>query len=105
MEGYYPFTGVLKHDLQLNEPAQYYCLKKGAFPYVNNPIVGPPLGAPAFSILPREVRSLFLRCFVAGQKNLQARPSPREWGHVLENAEKNLVACTNPTRNTIIRGI
>jgi serine/threonine protein kinase len=93
MEGYYPFTGVLKHDLQLNEPAQYYCLKKGAFPYVNNPIVGPPLGAPPFSILPREVRSLFLRCFVAGQKNLQARPSPREWGHVLENAEKNLVAC------------
>ena len=93
MEGYYPFSGVLKHDLQLNEPAQYYCLKQGAFPYVNNPIVAPPLLAPPFNILPRAVRSLFLRCFVAGHKNLQARPSPREWGRVLENAEKNLVGC------------
>jgi serine/threonine protein kinase len=93
MEGYYPFTGVLKQNIQLNEPVQYYCLKMGAFPYVNNPIVGPPLMAPPFNILPREVRSLFLSCFVAGHKNLQARPSPREWGQVLENAEKNLVAC------------
>jgi serine/threonine protein kinase len=93
MEGYYPFTGVLKQNIQFNEPVQYYCLKMGAFPYVNNPVVGPPLMAPPFNILPREVRSLFLSCFVAGHKNLQARPSPREWGQVLENAEKNLVAC------------
>ena len=93
MEGYYPYTGILKQNIPLNEPAQYYCLKKGAFPYVNNPIVGPPLMAPPFNILPREVRSLFLRCFVAGHKNLQARPSPHEWGQVLESAEKNLVAC------------
>jgi hypothetical protein len=93
MEGYYPFTGVLKHDVTLNEPAQYYCLKKGAFPYVSNPTVGPPLGAPLFNSLPREVRNLFIRCFVAGHKNLQARPSPHEWGQVLEEAEKNLVAC------------
>ncbi len=93
MEGYYPFTGILKQNIQLNEPAQYYCLKQGAFPYVNNPLVGPPLGAPPFDILPREVRSLFLRCFVAGHKNLQSRPSPHEWGQVLESAEKNLVAC------------
>jgi serine/threonine protein kinase len=93
MEGYYPFTGVLIHDLQLNEPVQYYCLKKGAFPYVKNPIVGPPLLAPPFNILPRDVRNLFLRCFVAGHKNLQARPSPGEWGRVLENAEKNLDVC------------
>jgi serine/threonine protein kinase len=93
MEGYYPFTGVLKQNVPLNEPAQYYCLKMGAFPYVDNPVVGPPLGAPPFNILPREVRNLFLRCFVTGHKNLQARPSPREWGRALENAEKNLVAC------------
>jgi serine/threonine protein kinase len=93
MEGYYPYTGILKQNIQLNEPVQYYCLKMGAFPYVNNPIVSPPLMAPLFNILPREVRSLFLSCFVAGHKNLQARPSPHEWGRVLENAEKNLVAC------------
>jgi DNA-binding helix-hairpin-helix protein with protein kinase domain len=93
MEGYYPFTGRMKQAVQLNEPAQYYCLKMGAFPYVSNPVVSPPLMAPPFNILPREVRSLFLSCFVAGHKNLQARPSPREWGQVLENAEKNLVAC------------
>jgi hypothetical protein len=93
MEGYYPFTGVLKQAIQVNEPVQYYCLKMGAFPYVKNPVVGPPLGAPPFNMLPREVRSLFLSCFVAGHKNLQARPSPREWGRVLEDVEKDLVAC------------
>lgn len=97
MEGYYPFTGVLKQDVPLNEPVQYYCLKKGAFPYVNNPIVTPPLLAPPFNILPRDVRNLFLRCFVAGHKKHQARPSPREWGQVLEKAERNLVVCkSNP---------
>jgi hypothetical protein len=93
MEGYYPFTGVLKQNVQLNEPVQYYCLKRGAFPYVNNPEVSPPLLAPPFDMLPRDVRNLFLRCFVAGHKNIQARPSPREWGRVLERAEKDLVAC------------
>ncbi len=93
MEGYYPFTGVLKQEVQLNEPVQHYCLQRGAFPYDNNPIVSPPPMAPVFNILPRDVRNLFLRCFVAGHKNLQARPSPREWGRVLENEEKNLVVC------------
>jgi serine/threonine protein kinase len=93
MEGYYPYTGVLKQDVQLNEPVQYYCLKQGAFPYVKNGLVAPPLMAPPFDILPREVRNLFMRCFVAGHKNIQARPSPREWGQVLESAEKELVAC------------
>jgi hypothetical protein len=97
MEGYYPYTGVLRQNIVVNEPAQYYCLKQGAFPYVKNSIVTPPLLAPAFEILPREVRGLFLRCFVAGHKNLQARPSPHEWGDVLEDAEKHLVMCrTNP---------
>jgi serine/threonine protein kinase len=93
MEGYYPFTGVMKQNFPLNESVQVYCLKNGAFPYVNNRVVGPPLMAPPFTILPRDVRNLFLHCFVAGHKNIQARPSPREWGRVLENAEKNLVAC------------
>jgi serine/threonine protein kinase len=93
MEGYYPFTGVLRQDIPLTEPVQYYCLKRGAFPYVNNSVVVPPLMAPPFNMLPRDVRNLFLRCFVAGHKNLQARPSPREWGRVLERAEKQLIVC------------
>ncbi len=97
MEGYYPYTGVLKQNIALNEPVQYYCLKQGAFPYVKNPIVAPPLAAPLFDTLPRDVRGLFLRCFVDGHKNLKVRPSPHEWGDGLESAEKQLVVCrTNP---------
>ncbi len=93
MEGFYPFSGVLKQEIQTNEAAQFYCLKKGAFPYVSNAIVSPPPLAPKFDSLPREVRNLFLRCFVAGNKNLKARPSPSEWVQVLETAEKELVVC------------
>jgi hypothetical protein len=93
MEGFYPFSGVLKQDQVINEPVQYYCLKKGAFPYVSNPLVNPPLLAPRFESLHREVRNLFLSCFIAGHKNLKARPSPGEWVQALEKAEQSLAVC------------
>lgn len=93
MEGFYPFSGVFKQDIQTNEAAQFYCMKKGAFPYVNNAIVSPPPAAPRFDTLPRDVRQLFIRCFVSGHKNLKARPSPSDWVQVLEAAENDLAAC------------
>jgi hypothetical protein len=93
MEGFYPFAGVLKQNMQTDEPAMYYCMRKGAFPYVNNSIVGPPPLAPKFEILPPEVQKLMTRCFVVGHKRPQSRPSPGEWVRVLEATEKTLIVC------------
>jgi serine/threonine protein kinase len=93
MEGYYPFAGVLNPDAQVGDSAMFYCLERGAFPYERNPIVTPPPMAPRFEMLDPEIRKLFLRCFVAGYKHPQVRPSSTEWVRVLGEVEKKLVAC------------
>jgi hypothetical protein len=93
MEGVYPYAGVLKQDITIDEPLQFYCLKKGAFPYKPNALVNPPPAAPKFEMLPRDVQHLMVRCFVTGFKNPKARPTPREWAGTLEEAEKNLKVC------------
>ena len=97
MEGLYPYAGVLKDDLAITEPSQFYCLKQGAFPYKPNVLVTPPPSAPKFEMLPRDVQHLMVRCFVTGHKNPKARPAPREWIAALEAAENSLKVCkVNP---------
>jgi len=93
MEGQYPFAGILKANLQLNEPEQFYCLKKGIFPYVRNPVASPPLLSPSFDSLPPDVKDLMIRCFMVGHAHPKARPSAADWAQVLEKAEKTLIEC------------
>jgi serine/threonine protein kinase len=93
MQGNHPFAGLLKREVPTDQPASVYCLQRGAFPYVRNPLVGPRPGAPKFEILPKEVRRLLVRCFWEGHKNPLARPSAAEWAQVLEEAEGQLVEC------------
>jgi serine/threonine protein kinase len=93
MEGNHPFTGRMKLENPSADPDNIYCLKTGKFPYAPNRVCDPRPTAPTFKLLPKTIRSLFLRCFMDGYKQPSTRPTPAEWVKVLESAEEDLLEC------------
>ena len=92
MEGCHPFAGILLQNKPISR-VDLYCMREGYFPYKKNKFIKPPKNAPSFKILHPEVQRLFLRCFVDGHKNPQARPSAEEWIKTLDIVENSLVQC------------
>ena len=89
LEGIHPFAGVMQGtDMSLEER-----IKRGESPHAGSRLVRPMPIAPPFEILPRDIQSLFLRCFQAGHSNPQARPDAREWRTALAAAEPDLAVC------------
>jgi serine/threonine protein kinase len=96
MEGFHPYSA--KGPLVDDAPGTADKIKKGIFPYTAaaNGIAPPPL-APPFSLLPPEVRALFVRAFDAGNKSPSLRPSAKEWWLTLKRVgqSQTFESCPN----------
>lgn len=92
MAGFHPFAGVLVNQTAV-ERVDLHCLKQGWFPYQAQPHVRPPRHAPRFDLLHPQLRKLFVRAFVAGQRQPDQRPTAEEWQAALEKAAQGLVTC------------
>ncbi|MEE4357326.1 MAG: hypothetical protein V2I97_12740 [Desulfococcaceae bacterium] len=93
MEGFHPFTGVLKNTALSVGRVDLHCIRNGIFPFHKNGKVSPSPNAPSFTVLYPDIQKAFIRCFVNGYKNPARRPSAEEWIKLLELAEKKLKPC------------
>ncbi len=94
MEGIHPFAG---QQPEQEEPTPLEeRIAAGWFPYAPGRSGGiqPMPTAPSFGSLPREIRELFVRCFVEGHSDPSKRPSAQEWQQALQEAEGDLVGCS-----------
>ena len=94
MEGIHPFAGPQPGR---DEPTPLEeRIAAGWFPYApGRPCETQPMPtAPSFSSLPREIRELFLRCFVEGHAEPSKRPTAQMWQQALQEAEGDLVGCS-----------
>jgi len=94
MEGAHPFAGQFTGR---GDPPPYEVrISLGHFPHGNKPR-GPYRPAPVtlpFEVLDPKLQQLFLRSFVAGHGDPQARPGTQEWLSALIAAEDALTICT-----------
>lgn len=93
MEGTHPFAGVYTGP---GEPPPIEArILAGHFPYgagKNSPYRPMP-AAPPLGLLAPALRQLFIRCFITGFRNPQARPTAQEWQEALRTAETALQGC------------
>jgi len=86
MNGAHPYAA--KGKLVEDAPTPKMKIMKGYFPYVNKyrnmGDIKPPDYAPPFEIIPPDIQSLFIRCFVDGHKKPDERPTAREWFNALQ---------------------
>jgi DNA-binding helix-hairpin-helix protein with protein kinase domain len=88
MEGVHPFAGVFKGSGEPPEIAER--IRHGYFAHApGSPIRPSDLSLP-FKVLDPQIQALFLRCFVQGHSNPQARPTAMEWQNTIGKAIKNL---------------
>jgi|RhiMetdeSRZDD1v2_1073273.scaffolds.fasta_scaffold54761_5 DNA-binding helix-hairpin-helix protein with protein kinase domain len=94
MEGVHPFA--CKYSGQGEAPRLQQNVVAGRFPYKlsSSPVYQPMPIAPPFGMLPAEIQSLFIRCFVTGHQAPAERPTAKEWQKALTDASKNLTPCT-----------
>jgi len=93
MEGWHPFDGVFQGAG--DAPEWKARIKAGHFPHGNKSVPYRPADTtPPFNILHPNLRQLFVRCFEDGHNNPKKRPNAQEWIRALQDAEKDLVACS-----------
>lgn len=94
MEGTHPFAGVYTGP---GEPPPIEArILAGHFPYGagKGAPYRPMPAAPPLGMLTPQLRQLFIRCFIEGFRNPQARPSAHVWQEALRESEAALRACT-----------
>lgn len=92
MNGYSPFAGVPKADLDFDY-VDKRCKELGIFPFYPNPYVGPPCGMPTVDVFHPEISKGFISCFIQGRKDPCDRPSAADWRKKLKAAEICLIRC------------
>ncbi len=96
MEGTHPFAGVYTGagdppPIEARIAAGHFPYGRRRVPYQPTPI------APAWDILPPNLRSLFIRCFEDGHRYPRVRPDAQTWVKAIDAAEHALVLCkANP---------
>jgi serine/threonine protein kinase len=92
MEGTHPYAGLYTEG---GDPPPYaQRIQDGHFQYGTRRVPFRPMPvAPAFDILPPDLRELFIRCFEAGHADPAARPDAETWVSALQEAEGNLSIC------------
>ncbi|MGH2497468.1 MAG: helix-hairpin-helix domain-containing protein [Ktedonobacteraceae bacterium] len=118
MEGRHPFSGVWRGES--NPPTIPQHIQQGNFPYAkplalpftkNTNHLFPPVHALPFEILPPNVQRLMISCFRTnhhseGSRHPKERPTAQRWYQVLEEAEKQLVACRKyPSSHVYRKGL
>ncbi len=90
----YPFKGRMK--LNIDKPQLGLYLKdKGVFPYVNNPVAGPPAKSMPYEWLEPEIRGAFKRTFLSGFKEPCKRVTAVEWRKLLQKCIARQQTCPN----------
>ncbi|MDM8531940.1 leucine-rich repeat domain-containing protein [Anaerolineales bacterium HSG25] len=92
MEGFHPFTGVLKSQESVGR-VDLYAIRQGLFPYSDTPSISPPPSAPEFGWLAPDLQHLFKTCFVRGHTQPVLRPTAPTWRTTLKQAEQRLRLC------------
>lgn len=70
-------------------------IRNGFFPfYIRKKGITTPVYAPDFDTLPDNIKNLFIRAFVDGDKNPKKRPDAEEWYKELSIMQQNLSVCT-----------
>ena len=92
MNGYHPFQARGKKVSDY--PTIEQKIVKGFFPYAfSSPDLLPPKNAPPYEIISPQIRELFSRCFIAGHKYKNHRPSAEEWAVVLRSELAKIQQC------------
>jgi DNA-binding helix-hairpin-helix protein with protein kinase domain len=92
--GRHPFAGMPRGPKQLS-PEAAICEYAFAFaPAEFSMPLSPPPGCPPFDSFPPEIRELFLRAFIEGSQQPNARPTASEWKALLEAFLNNLGPCS-----------
>lgn len=96
MEGVHPFAGIPTRA-QPGGRVDLYGIQHGLFPHHGSGArqVKPPPGAPPLDTLHPQLQQLFVRSFVDGHQQLEARASAKEWRNALLVAKDALVECKN----------
>jgi len=89
MEGFHPFTGVLKTEESVGR-VDLYAIRQGMFPYSKVSPIKPPPSAPIFNELNPQIQQLFRASFELGHSRPTLRPNGRDWQTGLKLAENNL---------------
>jgi TonB family protein len=104
MEGTHPFACRFEADGEALPVEDR--IRRGMFPYAPNAAgAKPPRMAPPFFTLHRELQALFLRAFVEGGADPQARPTPAEFRAALDTAAAELETCAENPRHRFTRGV
>jgi cellulose biosynthesis protein BcsQ len=92
MEGRHPFSGTWLG--QGDSPTLERRIAAGDWPYEFTTYSRPGPNALLLSMLAPPLQQLMRECFVAGHRFPEHRPSAKQWLDALQNAEKNLAACS-----------
>jgi len=97
-EGSHPFRGK-GPPAELGER-----IRRGLFPFVPGSVAQPPPLA-LFGELAPPLQALFRAAFQAGHTNPRQRPSARDWGRALAQAEAGLIQCKVNPQHHYHRGL
>lgn len=88
----YPFKGKMKIDIDKPQIG-LYLKDKGIFPYIDNPVAGPPAKSMPYQWLEPEIRGAFKRTFFSAFKAPDKRVTAFEWSRLLEKCIKRQRTC------------
>lgn len=86
-----PFKGKWVGRGESPQPSEL--IRQGFWPYAPDSQVQPGPNTIPLSILHPQLQVCFQRCFTAGHRNPQERPSAEEWGDALKHATADLRMC------------
>jgi serine/threonine protein kinase len=76
-----------------DSPLPSELIRQGSWPYAPNSLVQPGPNTIPLSVIHPQLQVCFQRCFTAGHRNPQDRPSAQDWGEALKLAIVDLRMC------------
>ncbi len=86
-----PFKGKWVGRGDSPQPSEL--IRQGSWPYAPNSLVQPGPNTIPLSVIHPQLQVCFQRCFTAGHRNPQERPSAQDWGEALKLAIVDLRMC------------
>jgi WD40 repeat protein/serine/threonine protein kinase len=86
-----PFKGKWVGRGDSPQPSEL--IRQGSWPYAPNSLVQPGPNTIPLSVIHPQLQVCFQRCFTAGHRNPQDRPSAQDWGEALKLAIVDLRMC------------
>jgi WD40 repeat protein len=86
-----PFKGKWVGRGESPQPSEL--IRQGSWPYAPNSLVQPGPNTIPLSVIHPQLQVCFQRCFTAGHRNPQDRPSAQDWGEALKLAIVDLRMC------------